>query len=84
MNHQRTPPKRGLVVVSLISCLIEWLSPADLIIHETNVGLHTPYEKLAALPKHLRDKMRLNHYPDDFNLDSSAIAPLRQGQVYEV
>jgi len=27
MNHQRTPPKRGLVVVSLISCLIEWLSP---------------------------------------------------------
>ena len=31
--------------------LIDWLAPADRIIHETNLGIHTPYEKLAALPR---------------------------------
>jgi hypothetical protein len=46
--------------------------------------LHTPYEKLAALPAWLRAKMRLTHLPDDFDADASAIEPLRQGRVYEV
>src|SRR5262249_13834004 len=68
--------------------LIDWLSAADLIVHEattmTHTGVHTPYENLAALPELLRAKMRLTHYPDDFEVASSAIEPLRQGHRYQV
>ncbi len=68
--------------------LIEWLGAADLIVHETttmiHTEVHTPYVKLAALPEALRAKMRLTHYPDDFDLDSSIIEPLRQGRIYKV
>ena len=68
--------------------LIAWLDEADLVVHEvTNLpesGVHTPYEKLAALPASLRDKMRLIHYPDDFDLAASLIEPLRQGRSYAV
>jgi len=68
--------------------LIEWLDNADLIVHETttmiHTGVHTPYEKLAALPESLRAKMRLTHYPDDFDVNSSVIEPLRQGRIYEL
>ncbi|WP_165226089.1 MBL fold metallo-hydrolase [Aquisphaera insulae] len=64
--------------------LIDWLSPCDLIIHEATTpghgGMHTPYEKLAALPEALRAKMRLTHLPDDFDAASSAIRVLRQGE----
>jgi ribonuclease BN (tRNA processing enzyme) len=61
--------------------LLAWFAPADLIVHETNPGLlHTPYEKLAALPADLRQKMRVTHYPDGFDVNASAIEPLRQGQ----
>jgi len=64
--------------------LIEWLSGADLIIHETNLGVHTPYERLAALPDALKSKMRLIHYTDFFDTTQSAIEPLRQGRLYDV
>ena len=68
--------------------LIEWLSAADLIVHEAtsmaHSGAHTPYAKLAALPESLRSKMRLTHLPDDFDAGSSVIEPLREGRVYEV
>jgi ribonuclease BN (tRNA processing enzyme) len=68
--------------------LIDWLASANLIVHEAttmcHTGVHTPYEKLAALPGSLRSKMRLIHYPDDFDTDSSVIEPLRQGQCYRV
>ena len=64
--------------------LIEWLSAADLIVHETNLGVHTPYEKLAALPEALRARMRLIHYPDDFNAKASVIEVLNQGRRYAV
>jgi ribonuclease BN (tRNA processing enzyme) len=65
--------------------LIAWLADADLIVHETNPGfLHTPYEQLAALPQGLRTRMKLIHYPDHFDLDSSVIEPLRQGRYYTV
>ncbi len=65
--------------------LIDWLSPADLIVHETNPGvMHTPYEDLTRLPAALRAKMRLVHYPDDFDLSASVIEPLRQGQCLAV
>ncbi|MFE8600841.1 MBL fold metallo-hydrolase [Archangium violaceum] len=64
--------------------LISWLAEADLVVHETNYGVHTPYEKLAALPAALRAKMRLIHYPDDFDLGASNIEPLAQGRRYTV
>jgi ribonuclease BN (tRNA processing enzyme) len=64
--------------------LIAWLARADLVVHETNYGIHTPYERLAELPDSLKSKMRLVHYPDDFLLDSSAIEPLVQGRRYRV
>jgi ribonuclease BN (tRNA processing enzyme) len=68
--------------------LIEWLNAADLIVHEVTTlvhsGVHTPYENLAALPESLRSKMRVTHYPDDFDVESSVIEPLREGRLYEV
>jgi len=68
--------------------LIEWLANANLIVHEattmTHTGVHTPYVKLAALPESLRSRMRLTHYPDDFDANSSIIEPLQQGFIYEV
>ena len=64
--------------------LIAFLEPADLIIHETNLGpAHTPYSALAALPAELRAKMRLIHYPDSFDTRSSNIVALREGEVLE-
>jgi ribonuclease BN (tRNA processing enzyme) len=65
--------------------LIDWLSAADLVVHETGTGgLHTPYEKLAVLPADLRARLRLVHYPDDFDAAGSNITVLRQGRLYEV
>jgi len=62
--------------------LLDFLSAADLIIHETNLGpAHTPYESLAALPADLRARMRLIHYPDGFDIAGSAIAAVEEGQV---
>jgi ribonuclease BN (tRNA processing enzyme) len=68
--------------------LIDWLASADLIVHEAttmvHTGVHTPYDKLAALPESLRSKIRLTHYPDDFDVDCSSIEPLRQGRCYQI
>ncbi|HEX8202393.1 MAG TPA: MBL fold metallo-hydrolase [Isosphaeraceae bacterium] len=65
--------------------LIAWLAAeADLVVHETGHGPHTPYAKLAELPEPLRAKMRLIHYPDDFDAAASVIEPLVQGRSYEV
>jgi ribonuclease BN (tRNA processing enzyme) len=62
--------------------LIAFLEPADLIIHETNLGpAHTPYSALAALPADLRARMRLIHYPDAFDTASSTIVALHEGDV---
>lgn len=66
--------------------LIDWLADSDLIVHEAthllHTGVHTPYVKLAALPEGIRDKMRLIHYPDDFDASASTIELLRQGQCH--
>lgn len=65
--------------------LIEFLSAADLCIHETNYGpAHTPYESLAALPEATRARMRLIHYADQFDVSSSVIRPLVEGEVVTV
>ena len=62
--------------------LIRFLERADLIIHETNFGpAHTPYAALAALPAELRARMRLVHYSDGFDVASSNIVVLREGDV---
>jgi ribonuclease BN (tRNA processing enzyme) len=65
--------------------LIAFLAEADLILHETNLGpAHTPYADLARLPADVRERMRLVHYPDDFDLGASTIAALEEGQVLRV
>ena len=68
--------------------LLEWLSPCDLIFHEVTTlaesRVHTPYRHLEQLPAQLRAKMRLYHYPDDFDFAASAIEPLREGRIYSV
>jgi len=65
--------------------LIEWLSRADLIVHEANGGVfHTPYQRLADLPSELRKKMRAVHFPDGFDPPGREVELLRQGQSYWV
>ncbi|MCC6741062.1 MAG: MBL fold metallo-hydrolase [Planctomycetia bacterium] len=65
--------------------LVEWLSAADLIHHETNHGpAHTPYASLAALPRPLRTRMRLVHVPDGFDAAASAIRVAEAGEMEEV
>jgi ribonuclease BN (tRNA processing enzyme) len=68
--------------------LIDWLAPADLIVHEAthdrHTGVHTSYHKLVPLPDALRARMRLIHYPDDFDHAGSVIETIRQGQCYIV
>jgi ribonuclease BN (tRNA processing enzyme) len=68
--------------------LIDWLAAADLVVHEVTDNdtspIHTPYALLSGLPAALRDRMRLIHYPDAFDLASSVIEPLVQGRCYTV
>ena len=64
--------------------LIAWLDEAPRIIHETNFGAHTPYEKLAALPSSLRAKMSLIHWSDFFDVDASVIPVLKDGDSFTV
>lgn len=64
--------------------LVEWLGQADRFVHETNLGVHTPYEALAALPPAIRERMWLVHYPDHFDVEASVIEPLRQGRIYAI
>ncbi len=65
--------------------LIDWLSNgAHVIVHETNLGIHTPYESLAALPTSIRRRIRLIHYPDGFQRRRTAIPCLRVGRIYPV
>jgi ribonuclease BN (tRNA processing enzyme) len=63
---------------------ISFLSDCDLILHETNSGGHTPYEKLLDLPEEIRNKMLLIHIPDDFDPAESQIRCAEEGGVYEV
>ncbi|UCD74497.1 MAG: hypothetical protein JSV91_12005 [Phycisphaerales bacterium] len=64
---------------------IDWLSPADLIAHESGPAPnHTPIEALNALPDSLREKMRLIHLPDDFDPSVTDIRPLKQGEVVAI
>jgi ribonuclease BN (tRNA processing enzyme) len=65
--------------------LIDFLSPADVIIHETNFGpAHTPLSALEALPETLRARLRLIHYPDQLDLEASLLKPLCEGDHFVV
>jgi ribonuclease BN (tRNA processing enzyme) len=65
--------------------LIAFLSPADLIFHETNLGpAHTPYAELMTVPTEIRRRMRLIHYPDAFDTAASEIPCLSEGDVIVV
>jgi len=63
--------------------LIDWLCNANTVIHETNFGpYHSDYRELARLPLEQREKMRLAHYPDGFDLENSAIRALSEGERF--
>jgi ribonuclease BN (tRNA processing enzyme) len=65
--------------------LIAFLAPASLIIHETNYGpAHTAYADLLTVDEAVKKKMRLIHYPDEHDVEKSAIACAREGDVIEV
>jgi ribonuclease BN (tRNA processing enzyme) len=65
--------------------LIAFLSKADLIVHETNYGpAHTAYSDLLTLDEAVKKKMRLIHYPDEFDVARSEIPALVEGQVVEL
>ena len=62
--------------------LIEFLSVADVIVHETNLGpAHSAYSDLLTVPAAIREKMKLIHYPDGFDTATSEIACLAEGDV---
>lgn len=65
--------------------LIAFLSSADLVVHETNYGpAHTAYADLLGLDEAVKRKMRLIHYPDEFDVASSEIPALVEGQVIDL
>ena len=64
--------------------LIAWLAESELVIHETNHGVHTPLASLLLVPEAIRARMRLIHYPDQLDPDTAPIACLREGTVLEV
>ena len=59
---------------------MEWLCAADVVVHECNLGQHTPLDKLQALPAAQRDKLRLVHLPDWLVEENLFIPALVQGQ----
>jgi ribonuclease BN (tRNA processing enzyme) len=64
--------------------LVAWLEEADLFFHETNLGVHTPLASLVGLPEATRARMRLIHYPDFHDVETSPIACAREGQRIEL
>lgn len=63
---------------------IEFLSDCDLILHETNKVGHTKYEMLQSLPPVIREKMRLIHIYDEFDVKKSEMPVVEQGVLYHV
>ncbi len=64
---------------------IQWLSRADVIVHECGSGPpHTSVDTMNALPDTLRAKIRLIHIPDDFDPTTTDLRPLEQGEVLEL
>lgn len=68
--------------------LIDWLSSADMILHEINFGAaHTPYEKLFAYVSskpELKDIIYLYHLSDLIDTEQIQLKILEQGGLYEI
>lgn len=64
--------------------LIDWLAEAELFVHETNLGVHTPLSSLMLLPDAIKVRMRLIHYPDFLDTATCPIACLREGESLTV
>lgn len=64
---------------------IDWLSQADVIVHEANVGpAHTQVELLNSLPQAVRRRMRITHIVDDFDQSTTDIQPLSERELIEL
>jgi len=63
--------------------LITWLDQAELIVHETNRGVHTPLEDLEGVDERIKAKMHLIHYPDDLDVERCSMRCLQQGRTLE-
>lgn len=64
---------------------IDWLSEANLIVHEANLGpAHTHIELLNTLPDEIRARMRITHIVDDFDPHSTDMKVLSEGEVLEL
>jgi ribonuclease BN (tRNA processing enzyme) len=64
--------------------LVEWLAVCDIFFHETNHGIHTPLEKLVALPEALKARMKLIHYPDEHDPARSPIPCAIEGERIDI
>jgi ribonuclease BN (tRNA processing enzyme) len=68
--------------------LIGWLGSADLILHEAGAGIHADPARLAELPRDVKRRMLLIHYPD--GLPGSRLGKrmgirfAREGRTYDV
>ncbi|MEO1128748.1 MAG: MBL fold metallo-hydrolase [Planctomycetota bacterium] len=64
---------------------LDWLSSADVIVHEANLGpAHTHIDLLNALPAQLRAKMRITHIYDEYDPASSDIPVLEPGVLIDL
>ena len=86
VEHVATGKKLGISSDTAFDpTLIEFLSPADLVVHETNHGpAHTAYADLLGVDADVKKRMRLIHYPDEFPIATSEIPCLREGDVLDV
>ncbi|MGI9014737.1 MAG: MBL fold metallo-hydrolase [Phycisphaerales bacterium] len=61
---------------------IDWLSDADVIVHESNLGAaHTSLDALEALPEALRKRLRLIHTPDDLKPEATTLHVLTDREL---
>ncbi|MCA9294873.1 MAG: hypothetical protein KC983_00110 [Phycisphaerales bacterium] len=64
---------------------LAWLSAADCIVHECNLGpVHTHEDELLAVEASIRRRLHLIHLPDDFDAKHCAINVLHEGQVLTI
>ena len=67
------------------SAHVEWLSEADLIIHECGqTAKHARLDELRRLPSTIQDKMKLIHVPDREDFSDSPMERLSDGDVLEI
>lgn len=64
--------------------LIAWLAESELFLHETNYGVHTPLDALMTVAPETRARMRLIHYSDLHDVETSPIPCAREGDRYEL